>query len=125
MTTSLEPIQTEYNLTDQQEHAAFCIASGMTRRDTATECGCGEATIYRWLRDEQFAAEVDRLTFLTGVAVKAERVRAMKKLIRSRMDEDGIFDSKRDVFDWIKLLREELGDLEFVASLVLMGAIDE
>ena len=100
---------------------------GMKKRHVADRVGVGEATIYRWMSDEEFRCELDRLTFITGMAVKAARVRAIKRLIRSRMDEDEVLDSKRDVLDWIKLLKEEINDMEVSAflAMTLGNALDE
>jgi hypothetical protein len=108
----------ESALTISQEMAASLIATGKTKRETAALVGIAESTLYRWLQEPEFQVEVDRLTYLTGMAVKAARVRAIKRLIESKLDDDEILDTKTDVFQWMKLLREELGDLELGAFIV-------
>jgi hypothetical protein len=110
-------ITNESELTPQQQIAASLLATGLSRRETAQRIGVGEATIYRWLNNEFFSAEVDALTFLTGIAVKAERVRLIKRFVASKLDEDGIVDSKKDPLDWLKLLRDELSEFDLSAIL--------
>jgi hypothetical protein len=115
----LEP----FHWTPAKQRAAVLLAQGVTRAETANQIGYGEAQIYRWLDHPEFSAEVDRLTFLTGIATKAARVREVKRLVRSRVDENGILISKRDVLDWLRFLREETEPLEYAA--ILQGVLSE
>lgn len=101
----------------QRQGAAVMLAAGCTRAEVARDIDICERQLYRWLKHQQFMGEVDRLTFLSGPVVKAERIRMMKRLIRSRLDENGVLQSNKDVFDWIKLLRDEIGTMEFAAIM--------
>lgn len=117
--TNLESFQisNDYQLTIPQEIAASMLAIGHTRQEVATAVGVGVATIYRWQNDPEFRAEMDRLTYLTGLTVKAERLRAIKQVIRSKMNDDEVLQSDKDVLDWIKLLKDEVGSIELGAFL--------
>lgn len=107
---------------NQRQEAAVQLAAGYTRAEVARSVGICERQLYRWLKHSEFAGEVDRLTFLSGPVVKAERVRMIKRLIRENLTEDGVLQSKKDVFDWIKLLKEEVSSLEFAAIMAqLLG----
>lgn len=110
-------IRNDYNLTIPQEIAASMLAIGHTRREAAEAANVGEATIYRWQNDPEFRAELDRLTYLCGLTVKAERLRAIKQVIRSKMNDEGIIQSDKDALEWVKLLKDEVGTLELGAFL--------
>ena len=62
----------------------------------------GERTLYRWLNDPEFSQEVDRLTFLTGIATKSERIRTAKRIIRQMMET-----TEKDLLDWLKYAQGE------------------
>lgn len=112
-----------FHWTPAKQKAAVLLAQGVTRAKTAATIGYGEAQIYRWLDNPEFGAEVDRLTFLTGIATKAARVREIKRYISQQVDEDGVLVSKKDVLDWLRFLRDEMEPLEYVA--ILQGVLSE
>lgn len=97
---------TGFNWTDKARTAAFALAEGKTRVEAAQEAGISEATIYRWLRDPEFAEEADRLTLLIGIATRAERMRLIKRLIAQRVKGETI-ESKADILDWLKFAQSE------------------
>lgn len=84
------------------ETAAISLANGSTREEAATEAEIGTTTLYRWLQVPEFSEEVDRLTFLTGVAAKAERLRLAKRVV----NQLGIR-TEKDLLDWLKYIQGE------------------
>lgn len=88
------------------ETAAFALAEGKSKRDTAREVGIDESTLYRWLRDPEFSAEVDRLTLMIGVASRAERLRIAKRVITQKTKDETII-TEKDLLDWLKFAQSE------------------
>jgi len=84
------------------ETAAITLANGHTQEETGDIAGVNRRTIQRWLNNPEFAEEVDRLTFLTGIANKAERLRQAKRVVRSL----GI-STEKDLLDWLKYVQGE------------------
>jgi hypothetical protein len=87
--------------------AALALANGGTRKEAAKEAAIGERTLYRWLLEPEFSAEVDRLSLMTDIAGRAERLRLAKRAVRQAMDEDGKLTTKADVLDWLKFAQSE------------------
>ena len=101
------------------ELAAITLADGETREHAAIAAGIGEATLYRWLAIPEFAEEVDRLTFLTGIAHKAERLRLAKRVIRSFGEY-----TEKDLLDWIRYAQSETDGLKLELT-ALLSAVTE
>lgn len=87
--------------------AASLLALGYPKIKVADEVGVHRNTIAAWAEDPEFAEEVDRLSMMTGAANRAERLRVAMRFIRSRMDEDGIPQSEKDVLEWLKFAQSE------------------
>jgi hypothetical protein len=52
--------------------------------------------------------EVDKLTLLTGIALRAERLRIAARAIRQKAPEDADrVKTSRDLLDWIKYAQSE------------------
>jgi predicted transcriptional regulator len=90
-----------------REAAAFALAEGKTQREAAAEAEVTDRTIRLWLREPEFAAEVDRLSLMVGVASRAERLRLAQRVIRQKTTEDGKLESRADVLDWLKFAQSE------------------
>lgn len=122
-----ERIPAKFRWNEQRQKAALLLAEGHTLAETAAEVGVSPRHISTWKENLEFLAEVDRLTFLTGIVTKAERIRLIKRFVRSKIDENGILQSKKDVFEWIKLLRSEVSSMEFAAMMaqIISAAADE
>lgn len=108
----------------KQIRAAQELAEGATRDEVAASVGIGVRTLYRWLADEEFKTEVDRLTLLTGMSWRAERVRLAKRIIAKKAEETG-----KDLLDWLKFVQSETDgaklDPDFLAQLAAaLGAVD-
>src|ERR1043165_5338123 len=77
--------------------AASMLAVGYSKSRIAEEIGVHRNTLYNWLDDPEFQAEVDRLSVMTGIANRAERLRMVNRLVRQRMDEEGNIISEKDI----------------------------
>lgn len=96
-----------FRWTESAENAAIALASGETRERAAVIAGIGERTLYRWLQLPEFIEEVDRLTFLTGIAHKAERLRLAKRVIANLGSM-----TEKDLLDWLKYAQSETSGIK-------------
>lgn len=108
-----------FRWTKKAEQAAIALANGSTREDAAAIASIGERTLYNWLNLPEFSEEVDRLTFLTGIANKAERVRLAKRVITNL----GIT-TEKDLLDWLRYVQSETTGikLDFADLLAAVAA---
>jgi len=96
-----------FRWTAQKQKAAIALADGQTQRAVSEEVGINGKTLWRWMQDPEFSAEVDRLTLMMGIANRAERLRIAQRVVRQRIAEDGAVMSDRDVLDWLKFAQSE------------------
>jgi hypothetical protein len=102
----------------QKSKAALLLAEGRTREDAARVVGVADRTLYRWLKCEEFAAEVDRLSVMAGIAAKAERMRITQRMVRAKV-RDGVPQSDKDLLEWLKYAQSETKDARLgLADLV-------
>jgi hypothetical protein len=87
-------IMAGFEWTAKRQRAALALADGHTRDAAAAAAAIGTRTLYRWLAHPDFAEAVDRLTLITGLAVRAARVRFAKR----RMAQIDQF-TKDDILD--------------------------
>lgn len=88
----------------------MALAQGYTQREAAETAKVSERTVNRWYSKLEFAMEVDRLTLLTGISTRAERMRIVMQVVRQRITEkEGkeFVESKRDILEWLKLAQSE------------------
>jgi hypothetical protein len=69
--------------------------------------GVCRKTIYNWLCVTEFAAEVDRLSIIIGIASRAERLRMAMRVVRQKVRADGTPDTEKDLLDWLKYAQSE------------------
>jgi transcriptional regulator with XRE-family HTH domain len=91
---------------EQTSAAAISLSEGKTREEVAAEIGVSDRTIYRWLADIDFAIEVDRLSVMTGISARAERLRIAKRVVRSKTTA-GILLTDKDLLEWLKYAQSE------------------
>lgn len=107
-----------FRWTKKATDAAIALANGETREAAAAIAEIGERTLYRWLDEPEFAEEVDRLTFMTGIAAKAERLRMAKRVIAA-------FElrTEKDLLDWLKYVQSETNGvkLDLTSLLAAIG----
>jgi hypothetical protein len=75
---SIGPVLPSFNLAPKQLRAAIHLASGLSERETATECGVPIAAVKRWLKLPQFSQAVEtatmrRLARVEDVLLEGER----------------------------------------------------
>lgn len=97
----------DFHWTPKREQAALALARGHTRAEAAENARVAERTIYRWQNDPDFAAEVDRLSLMIGIASRAERLRIAQRVIRQKVKADGSFRTGRDLLEWLKFAQSE------------------
>lgn len=105
----------------KQEIAAIALANGETQAEAAEKAKVTDRTIRNWLDVPEFAEEVDRLTFLTGIAAKAERLRMAKRII-AKLDNN----TEKDLLDWLKYAQGETDGVKLdLAELLTSIAQDD
>lgn len=97
----------EFRWTEKAKRAALALADGQTRAEAATQADISERTLYRWLDDPDFSTEVDRLSLMTSIASRAERLRIAKRVARQKVRPDGSIDTDKDLLDWLKFAQGE------------------
>ncbi len=116
MNIAKSPILADFRWTRKRVQAAMSLAEGQSINEAAKEAGISERTLYRWRHDIDFGAEVDRLSLMLGIAIKAERVRiakrAVRQMVREELDPDtgkyiSIVHTDRDLLDWLKYVQGE------------------
>jgi hypothetical protein len=108
----------------KRERAALALASGKTDQQAADEAGSSRQSIQRWKHDPDFASEVDRLTLLTGISQRAERLRIAMQAVRQKLKDDGTVRTERDLLDWLKFAQGETDGfkLDLDAFTAALGA---
>lgn len=87
--------------------AASLLAVGHNKQYVADQVGVTRMTIYNWLDDPEFAAEVDRLSTMMDIAGRAERLRDAMRVLRSMRDANGVLLTEKDALDWLKYAQSE------------------
>ena len=105
VSTNIRPTE-RFCWNEQRSQAAVLLASGATRDEAAAEIEVHRQTIFNWLRHPDFAAEIDRLSLMIGIASRAERLRLAMRVIKSKM-KDGILESEKDSLEWLKFAQSE------------------
>ena len=110
-----------FKWTEKTNQAALSLAAGATVAEAADKAGVTDRTVYRWQLEPQFSEEVDRLTFLTGIANKAERLRMAKRVIVKL----GI-NTNKDLLEWLKFAQSETDGikLDFAGLYAALHADD-
>lgn len=99
------PTVSAFEWNEQRSAVALMLAEGRTQAETAAECACTDRTIRNWLQEPEFAAEVDRLSLMIGIASRAERLRIAQRVVREKMKNHR--PSDRDLLDWLKFAQGE------------------
>ncbi len=97
----------EFRWTSKTSEAAYLLAQGYSVIEVAKQVEVNDRTIYRWKLDDEFSAEVDRLSLMIGIASRAERIRIAQSVVRQKMTEEGGFRTEKDLLDWIKFAQGE------------------
>lgn len=111
----------QFQWTPQRSKAAILLADGLTQGAAASEVHVTRETVSRWMGQEEFAIEVDRLTLMTGIAGRAERLRIAKRLINQRVN-NGTIASDKDLLDWLKFAQSETDGIKLDLASVAEAA---
>lgn len=113
-----------FRWTDKSSGVALALAEGKTRLEAASEHDITDRTIYRWLLDPEFSAEVDRLSLMVGVASRAERLRVAKRVINQFTKRDTI-KTEKDLLDWLKFAQSETDGVKLDLAKLAAVSTDE
>ena len=102
----------DFKWTRKRTLVALALAQGYTIREAAEQAKVGERTVYRWKKNLDFELEVDRLTLLTNIASRAERLRIAMRAVRQLVNDVGV-KTGRDVLDWLKYAQSETDGAKF------------
>ena len=95
-----------FKWTKRKNTAAILLAQGYTEQKTADSVGVTRRTIANWKADNDFMLEVDKLTLMTGIALRSERLRIAARAIRQKVTEEKVA-TRRDLLDWLKYAQGE------------------
>lgn len=115
-----------FEWTKSRTKAALALAEGKTQAEAGSDADVSDRTIRTWLQHPEFSAEVDRLSLMTGIASRAERLRLAKRAIRQKTDNAGKLTTDKDLLDWLKFAQSETDGIKLdIAKLAAaLGADD-
>lgn len=120
--TPAQIIYRPFQWTPQRSEAAVVLATGGTREEAAEAAHCDRSTIFVWLKHPDFCAEIDRLSLMVSISSRAERLRHAMRVIKSRLNDEGVLQSDKDSLDWLKFAQSETDgakiDLSKLAELL-------
>ena len=105
---------------ESRTKAALALAEGKNQKDVAKVAEVTDRTIREWLQHPDFSAEVDRLTLMTGIASRAERLRIAKRVVQQLAREDmKRIKTTKDLLDWLKFAQSETDGIKLDMSKLL------
>lgn len=114
-----------FRWTDKASKAAIALAEGKTRKDVSKEYAIPERTLYNWLANTEFSAEVDRLSLMVGIAGRAARLRIAQRVVRQLAQDHRVF-TEKDLLDWLKFAQSETDGVKLdLAKLAAALGTDE
>ena len=116
-----------FRWTRKREKVATALAQGYTVAEAAECASVTERTVYYWRNNLEFQTEVDRLSLMTGIAARGERLRIAMQVIRQKTRKDGRLMTGRDLLDWLKFAQSETdgAKLDLAAIFEAMEATTE
>ena len=112
----------EFEWNPQRTKAAIALAEGYTQQEVAVEVGVTDRTLRNWLDDEVFAAEVDRLSLMLGIASRAERLRLAMRVVRQKASGNAL-QTDKDLLEWLKFAQSETDGIKL--DLTKLAALGE
>lgn len=94
-----------FEWTTAREKAAIALADGYNQKEAAEMAGVTDRSIRNWLTAPEFIEEVDRLSLMTDIAARAERLRIAKRVIRDLSAR--AMPTEKDLLDWLKYVQSE------------------
>jgi len=114
---------TRFEWDDKRTAAAIALAEGYTQQEVAEKVEVAPKTIWNWLQVTEFAAEVDRLSLMMGIASRAERLRLAMRVVRQKTGNSGVIETEKDILDWVKFAQSETDGIKL--DLSKLAAIAE
>lgn len=111
-----------FEWTEQRSKAALALAEGQTQREVSEALEISDRTIRNWNAEPEFAAEVDRLSLMVGVASRAERLRLAMRVVRQKTKGDTP-QTDRDLLEWLKFAQSETDGIKL--ALTQLAALGE
>jgi hypothetical protein len=112
------PRESRFKWDKQKQDAAILLAQGYLIKETAAAVGKSTKTIDRWKQDDNFSAEIDRLSLMMGIASRAERLRIAKRVVRQKTQGELILTDK-DLLDWMKYAQSETDGVKLDLTSIL------
>ena len=112
------PKMSPFEWNETRSRVAVGLAEGKTQQHVADESDISKRTVQRWLDHPEFAAEVDRLTLLTGISLRAERLRIVKRVIHQSVKDDQKIKTTKDILEWLKHAQSETNGTDLLEQLV-------
>jgi hypothetical protein len=107
-----------FQWTPAKRAACAALAEGRTQKEAAQIAEVTDRSIRLWLDNPEFSAEVDKLTLLTGISLRSERLRIIKRLIRQKVKDDGAIKTDKDLLEWLKYAQSETNGTDLLEQLV-------
>ena len=95
----------KFKWNEERGNVAIIQAEGYTVKETAKMAGVSERTIKAWRANDEFMAEVDRLSVMVGLASRGERMRIAQRIARTLMKRGK--PTRKDLLDWLKFAQSE------------------
>ncbi len=111
----------EFKWTKKRSEVAILLSLGYTGEEIAEKAKIGKRTIYRWKNHPEFAAEIERLSLMTDIAGRAERLRIAKRVIR-QMQTEGKIKTSKDLLDWLKYAQGETDGIKLDLAALIEAA---
>jgi uncharacterized protein YjcR len=89
----------------KRSEAAIMLSQGHLTNEVADAIGVSDRTIRRWKADIEFSSEVDRLSLMTDIASRAERLRIAKRIVRDLSSKNR--PTQKDLLEWLKYAQSE------------------
>lgn len=110
---------------EKRSAAALALAEGKTQKEAAKVAEVTDRTIRIWLQHPDFSAEVDRLTLMTGISSRAERLRIAKRVVH-QLSSQQLIRTEKDLLDWLKFAQSETDGIKLdLAKLAAALGADE
>jgi hypothetical protein len=107
---------------EKSTEAAILLSQGYTQKEVAEKTEAGLRTIERWVAAIDFSAEVDRLSLMVDIAGRAARLRMAMRLVRQRVDDEGLIQSEKDILDWLKFAQSETDGIKLDLTALYAAA---
>ena len=115
----------DFKWTPKRQQVALLLAQGYTQGEVAEQASVSPRTIYRWRKSVEFEAEIDRLTLLTGISQRSERLRIAMRVIRQKVGDE--VQTAKDLLEWLKFIQSETDGTELDLAIIFnaMEAAEE